>query len=512
MKIKNQTDPRLEEATQTIYKAGFYSGKMNSNCGKYTGMPVIEAKDKMKEEMKTGGLLEIFYELSGKVICRCLTPGVAKIVSDQWFLKYGDKEWKKITHEALNKLKLYPELIRPQFDYVLDWLNDWACTHHHGAGTKLPWDEHWVIESLSDSTIYMAYYTIAHKIESFSIKEINDKFFDYIFLGIGLGRKEWDVLKKEFEYWYPFDVRSTAKDLVQNHMSFCLFNHTAIFPERYWPKAFSVNGWLLVNGEKMSKSKGNFFTIRQMLKKYPADVIRATLILGGEGLDDPNFDFGNADNIKQKIEQWYKFALKNYKKTNKQELNQSDKIFLHHINKNLGEGTRAMENMMFRTGFDKFFYQMQKALRDYISRGEMNQDLINQFINIQTKIISPICPHITEEIWHELGNKTFLSLESWPKVDESKIDEKLEQAEKNAEKSVSDILNVLNIIKQKTGKEGKKIYLYVIPNELNNYNAEAIGKKVGKEIKVFAVNDKIKYDPEGKASKAKPGKPGIYLE
>ena len=40
-------------------------------------------------------------------------------------------------------------------DYVLDWLKEWACTHHFGTGTRLPWDEKWVIESLSDSTIYM---------------------------------------------------------------------------------------------------------------------------------------------------------------------------------------------------------------------------------------------------------------------------------------------------------------------------------------------------------------------
>jgi leucyl-tRNA synthetase len=127
------------------------------------------------------------------------------------------------------------------------------------------------------------------------------------------------------------------------------------------------------------------------------------------------------------------------------------------------------------------------------------------------KTISVFAPHIAEELWHKLGNKTFISLEKWPEADESRINEKFEQEEKNVEKAVSDILNVLKIIKEKTGKEGGKIYLYVIPNELFSYNAEAISKRTQKEVKVFAVNDKKKYDPEGKASKAKPGKPGIYI-
>ena len=41
-------------------------------------------------------------------------------------------------------------------------LKEHACSRTYGLGSKLPWDENWLIESLSDSTIYMAYYTVAH--------------------------------------------------------------------------------------------------------------------------------------------------------------------------------------------------------------------------------------------------------------------------------------------------------------------------------------------------------------
>ena len=51
-----------------------------------------------------------------------------------------------------------------------------------------------------------------------------------------------------------------------------------------------------------------------------------------------------------------------------------------------------------------------------------------------------------------------------------------------------------------------------MPTELETYDSEAISKRVGKSVKIFAVNDKNKYDPQGKASKAKPGKPGIFIE
>lgn len=51
------------------------------------------------------------------------------------------------------------------FDAKVEWLREWACSRQFGLGTLLPWDEQWVIESLSDSTIYMAYYTIAHLLQ-----------------------------------------------------------------------------------------------------------------------------------------------------------------------------------------------------------------------------------------------------------------------------------------------------------------------------------------------------------
>ncbi len=514
LEIKNQKDPRLEQATQTIYKAGFYSGKMNENCGKYSGMSVVSAKEKMKEELEKMKLAEPFYELSGHVVCRCLTPSIVKIVEDQWFLKYSDKSWKQQVHKELDSMKLYPEQARTQFNYVIDWLNDWACTHHNGAGTKLPWDTKWVIESLSDSTIYMAYYTISHLLSEYPSDKINDALFDYVFLGKGKGDKKMQEMKKEFEYWYPFDVRSSGKDLVQNHLSFSLFNHAAIFPEKYWPKGFSVNGWLLVEGEKMSKSKGNFFTIRQMLDKYPADIIRATLILGGEGLDDPNFDFNNAQNIKQRVSQWYEFACENYKKASKKELTNIDKLFLSYTNRILKEGTESMEKMMFRTSFDKLFYQMQGALKDYLNKEKINQKVLNDFIEIQTRVISPFTPFIAEEIWSKLGKKEFLSVESWPGVDDKSIDLDLEQQESQITKTLEDIKNIIKIISQKQEKEASKCYVYVMPKEIDFYkeSQDFMQKKLGIPIQIFAVNDKDKYDPEEKSKKAKPGKPGIYIE
>src|SRR5438309_220765 len=130
------------------------------------------------------------YEPSAPVVCRCMTPAIVKVVDNQWFLAYGDPAWKAQVHEAIASMELHPEALRKWFDYVTDWLHDWPCTHHRGLGTILPWDSNWVIESLSDSTIYMAYYTIAHALQGGALRShvpwaqrLDDAFFDYVFLG-----------------------------------------------------------------------------------------------------------------------------------------------------------------------------------------------------------------------------------------------------------------------------------------------------------------------------------------
>ena len=61
-------------------------------------------------------------------------------------------------------MKIYPEAARKNFEAVIEWLQEKACTRKSGLGTKLPWDKKWIVETLSDSVIYMAYYTIANHI------------------------------------------------------------------------------------------------------------------------------------------------------------------------------------------------------------------------------------------------------------------------------------------------------------------------------------------------------------
>lgn len=78
--------------------------------------------------------------------------------------------------------------------YTINWLKEWGCSRSFGLGTQLPFDKQYLIESLSDSTIYFAFYTIAHMLQgnldgsvqgTLGIKheDLTPDFWSYILLG-----------------------------------------------------------------------------------------------------------------------------------------------------------------------------------------------------------------------------------------------------------------------------------------------------------------------------------------
>ncbi|MFQ6059987.1 MAG: class I tRNA ligase family protein, partial [Thermoplasmata archaeon] len=450
------------------------------------------------------GEASTMYEPSGDVVCRCLTPSIVKIVSDQWFLAYSDEEWKSRVHECLDNMTLYPEATRKQFDYVIDWLADWACTHHFGLGTRLPWDEKWIIESLSDSTIYMAYYTISHILQKLDPEKITEEVFDFLFRDVGtssdvaartgLPEDSLVEMKKEFEYWYPFDLRHSAKDLIQNHLCFALFNHVALFDRKFWPRAFGINGYITLKEEKMSKSLGNVYTLRNAIDQLGADVTRITLAQGGEGLDDPSFDAEFALSIGRKLQQWFLFATEEHE--TREDWRPIDSWFRSVMNRTIRETEEAMEKMNHRTALKICYFDLQREWSWYLRRtsNRPNSKLLRQFVETQTKLLAPYVPHLCEEIWERIGKKGYISLEPYPEFKEEEIDLEAERSEEFLRSNLEDIREILKV----TRIVPKRIVLYLSPNWKNEVYLQAIELAKLRDLSMKSLLRRVTAKPEVK--------------
>ncbi|MDX1596870.1 MAG: leucine--tRNA ligase, partial [Nitrosopumilaceae archaeon] len=222
--IKDQDDPKLEDATTEVYGKEFYGGVLKEKCDKFAGKKVSDAKDDIKEWLDEKNYSDLLLELTNSPVkCRCGTECVVKVLSNQWFLNYGDKEWKEKANKCLDSMSILPSEIVNEFHYVVGWLRERACARQHGLGTTLPWDKDWIVESLSDSVIYMAFYTIARFVKDGTLipEDLTKEFFDYVFLGkgtpeniSGISADKLEKIQKEFCYFYPVDARHSGRDLV----------------------------------------------------------------------------------------------------------------------------------------------------------------------------------------------------------------------------------------------------------------------------------------------------------
>jgi leucyl-tRNA synthetase len=332
----------------------------------------------------------------------------------------------------------------------------------------------------------------------------------------GLGRRETDTMdtfvnsswyhlrfadpknsKKIFDpkkanYWSPIDLYIGGKEHACMHDIYIRFYHKflrdlgMLKTDEPAVKLF-VQGMIHgEDGNKMSKSLGNVVDPLDVIKKNGADSLRMFLV----SVASPESNFNWSD---KGILGSYKFVNKLVKCFEKIKLEKSSLKLESKINKSIKEVTSNIESFKYNLAIIKL-----RSLLDFIvEENEISRKDAESFL----KILSPFCPHISEEIWEKLGNKKFIILDSWPKVNEKKINEKFEKEDEMVSKLKSDIFNIKNMI----NKEDAKVYVYVLPNELDLY------KKI-EGIKIFAVNDKKKYDPENKSKKVKPGRPGIYLE
>ncbi|GFS17470.1 leucine--tRNA ligase [Elysia marginata] len=477
-KVNSQNDrDKLAEAKEDTYKKGFYEGVMLVKG--YEGKKVQDVKKAIQSEMIERNEALLYKEPEKLVISRSGDECVVALC-DQWFLDYGEASWRAKTEHALSKMNTFCEETMNNFQSTLEWLHEHACSRSYGLGTKMPWDKQYLIESLSDSTVYMSFYTVCHMLQGgvwdgsqagpagIRPEQMTPEVWDYIFFDnkpypskSGIPQSVLDKMRREFKYWYPVDVRMSGKDLVPNHLTYFIYCHTAMWPdnEDRWPRAVRANGHLLINSEKMSKSTGNFCTLEEAIDKFSADGMRLSLADAGDHVEDANFVEKMADAGLLRLYsllEWVREMLAVKDRLRRGDYTFNDKVFASEINKAVEETKVHYENYLFkaalRTGFFEFQAKRDKY-REFELQG-MHHDLVFRFIEMQVLLMVPICPHMAEYIWGLLGKKESVMWALWPEAGE--VDLTLIQASQYVADSAHEFrLRKKTLLNQ--GKGGKKL-------------------------------------------------------
>ena len=482
--ISGQKDPRLAQATKDLYSKEYHNGVMTDNAKPYSGLSVESARQAVIKDLTGAGKMASIYELLNRPItCRCGTRVVVHVVDNQWFINYGDEEWKKKAHQCLDEMTILPEERRGEFNYTIDWLRERACARKVGLGTRLPWDMDWTIEALSDSVVYMAYYVLAKylakewvifkKFEKYPQK-LPDSFFDYLFLGqgsteavsreTGISKRILEAARREFSYFYPVDMRHSAKDLVSNHLSFYIFHHTALFAQDQWPRGIVANGFVLMAGDKMSKSLENIIPLRQAVAKFGADPLRIGTLATAELNQDTDFNETLATTIQDRLIGLISQSRKLRRKmAAKRAYSTLDRWMLSRLNTAIQAATTAMERLRVREVVNIVLYHLendaawyQRRLGPKKTRGDARNQVLRQVFDSKARMLAPLAPHVAEEMWFTLGNKGLVVRAEWPKPDDRLHDKTAEASESIVKQTLEDTGEILKA----TGLTAKSITYY----------------------------------------------------
>jgi len=529
---------KLEMATKEVYSLEYRKGRLREDVLErvkgderlIAALKALMAKERVPEArertakwLKLFGAGDSFYEIkNGPVYSRFGNEVVVKVLKDQWFLNYGDPEWKALARKALAKMRIVPESFRKEFEDTIEWLQKRACARTRGLGTPLPWDKKWIIESLSDSTIYMAFYTVVHILRSAKVdpEKLQPEVWDYILLGKGdpkaLSKKygiDERVLKearRSFDYWYPVDSRHSGKDLIRNHLTFFIFNHAAIFPEEKWPRQIVVNGFVNLEGKKMSKSLGNIIPITTAVKQYAPDVIRLVLLHSAELGTDADFRTEMVSRVLSNLKEIKSIMdlVKDFKGERSKSLSTLDAWFLSSFVKDVEFVTEQMEQLRTREVTNVLYFILLNRTKKYLNELELlgrglddaAKWVLRYVAERWVKMMTPFTPYFAEEMWHELGFNTFVVTEPWPVRDEELLDPLAEAAKEYVESVIEDLKEILKVAKI---EKPRKVTIEVAPKDqmeylrmavefvksgrsLRDFMAEAVkvhGKRAAKELK-----------------------------
>ena len=497
--IKSQTETeKLDEATDIVYKKEFHTGYLNEKCGAYSGIKISDIKDDVKNEMISQNNALPLREFSDEVICRCGKKVVIKQIPDQWFIKYSDQDLTEKSKDHVKFMNIYPEEYKKEMPGVLDWFDDRACIRKGSwLGTEFPFKKDWIIEPISDSTLYPAYYLVSKYVNEGKIKpeEMTEEFFDYIFLGKGESKNAlWDEIKADCDYWYPVDINLGGKEHKTVHFPVFLMNHVAIMPKDKRPKGIFVHWWVTQKGkEKISKSKGGAEHIAEAATTYGVDAMRLCYSHVSSPFVDVEWSSDTVTKYKNKIANTYKLILQlaNIQNTIDKNL---DNWLKSTLNRRIQKITTAFENFDLRIASNEIFFECQKDVQWYLKRGGGNKELLSLFTSTWIKLITPVAPHLAEELWH-IQNKNFVSNAPYPKSNPEEISERDEVGEYLLAEVIDDVAEILKVTKIKP----KQICIYTSPTWKQEIFRKALELANEDKLNVGTIMKDVMSDPKNKS-------------
>ena len=229
------------------------------------------------------------------------------------------------------------------------------------------------------------------------------------------------------KHWMPVDLYVGGPEHAVGHLLYSRFWNNYLYNKGIAPtkEPFAKlrhQGMILgSNGEKMSKSKGNVINPDDMVKEYGADALRVYEMFMGPIDAAKPWDPNGIDGSKKFLDRVWRLFVESGKvqdttsleSQNDEKIQASIKALEKVYNYTVKKVTNDYENMFFNTAISQMMIFVNAATKEDILPKEYAEGFV--------KLLSPVAPHIAEELWSRLGHNDTITYEAWPTYDEAKL-------------------------------------------------------------------------------------------
>ena len=462
------------------------TGKMNDLVPEYEGMDLYEAREKIVEKLKEIGALvkiEDYTHNVGK--CYRCHHRIEPKISEQWFVKMDTLAKPAIDAVRNGEVKFIPERFDKTYFNWMENIRDWCISRQLWWGHRIP---AYYCKECGNMQVSGSEITKCNKCGSKNIEQ-DDETLDTWFSSAlwPFSTLGWPEQTEDFKYFYPTDTLVTGYDIIffwVARMIFSAIEHTGKAPF----KNVFIHGIVRDSqGRKMSKSLGNGIDPIEVIDKYGTDALRFSLILGISPGNDIRYmpeKLEAASNFANKLWNASKFVLgnlENYKeiefKDIENDLTYADKWILSKLNVLVAEITNNIDGFELGVFAQKIYDFIWNEFCDWyiemVKPRLYNEDdktklaamyTLNKVLADSLKLLHPIMPFITEEIYTKLyNNDESIMISKWPEYDNNLNYEEEKQA---VEELKNIIIGIRNIRVQRNVHPSKKSKLIFVTSDL----------------------------------------------
>lgn len=224
---------------------------------------------------------------------------------------------------------------------------------------------------------------------------------------------------EKLKQWLPVDIYIGGAEHAVLHLLYARFWHKVLYDLGVVPtkepfqKLFNQGMILGENNEKMSKSKGNVVNPDEIVSSHGADTLRLYVMFMGPLDASIAWSTNGLDGARRFLDRVWRLLVEEDGTLTSKVVNTEGGALEKVYHQTVKKVTEDFENLHFNTAIS----QMMVFINEAYKAEQLPKVYVEGFV----KMLSPVCPHIAEELWKILGHTSSLTYEAWPTYDESKL-------------------------------------------------------------------------------------------